>query len=78
MKDYFGYTDKICIVTGSSSGIGLATAKMLVDLGAQVYALARNESTIDGLANAIRCDLTDPRSIDAAFSIIPQKIDAFF
>ena len=39
MKDYFGYNHKICVVTGASSGIGLATAKLLVELNAEVYAL---------------------------------------
>ena len=30
MKDFFNYQGKICVVTGSSNGMGLATAKMLV------------------------------------------------
>ena len=36
MKDYFGYSGKVCVVTGAASGMGKATAEMLVDLGAQV------------------------------------------
>ena len=32
MKDYFGYQEKVVIVTGASSGMGKATAEMLVDL----------------------------------------------
>ena len=36
MKDYFGYQEKVVIVTGASSGMGKATAEMLVDLGAKV------------------------------------------
>lgn len=39
MKDYLGYTGKVCVVTGAASGMGKATAEMLVDLGAMVYAL---------------------------------------
>lgn len=42
MKDYFGYQEKVVIVTGASSGMGKATAEMLVDLGAKVYALDWN------------------------------------
>jgi NAD(P)-dependent dehydrogenase (short-subunit alcohol dehydrogenase family) len=32
MKDYFGYTGKICVVTGAASGMGKAAAEILVDL----------------------------------------------
>lgn len=39
MKDYFGYQDQVVVVTGAASGMGKATAEMLVDLGAKVYAL---------------------------------------
>ena len=42
MKDYFGYQEKVVIVTGASSGMGKATAEILVDLGAKVYALDWN------------------------------------
>ena len=37
MTDYFGYNDKVTVVTGSSSGMGKAATNMLVDLGAKVY-----------------------------------------
>ena len=30
MKDYLGYTGKVCVVTGAASGMGKATAEMLV------------------------------------------------
>ena len=50
MKSYFNYDGKICVVTGSSNGMGLATAKMLVDLGAKVYAVSRSETKVGGLA----------------------------
>ena len=53
MKDYFGYNHKICVVTGASSGIGLATAKLLVELNAEVYALDIIKKEIEGVADAI-------------------------
>jgi NAD(P)-dependent dehydrogenase (short-subunit alcohol dehydrogenase family) len=37
---------KTAAVTGASSGIGLATANLLADAGAKVYALARREEAI--------------------------------
>jgi NAD(P)-dependent dehydrogenase (short-subunit alcohol dehydrogenase family) len=36
-----GLKGKIAIVTGASRGIGLATAKLLVQQGAQVFGAAR-------------------------------------
>lgn len=78
MKDYFGYKGKVCVVTGASSGIGLATANMLVDLGAEVYALDCNEKKIKGVKRFIQVDLNDKNSIDKAFLKIPKKIDSFF
>ena len=72
MKDYFGYNHKICVVTGASSGIGLATAKLLVELNAEVYALDIVEKEIEGVAKFIK------ESIDNAMSQIPTHIDSFF
>ncbi|MGM9943412.1 MAG: SDR family oxidoreductase [Lysinibacillus sp.] len=78
MKDYFGYENKVCVVTGASSGMGKATAEMLVDLGAQVYALDVVESTSEGLTKFIQVSLGEKDSIDQAFAQIPEEIDSFF
>ena len=78
MKDYFNYQNKVCVVTGSSNGMGLATARMLVDLGAKVYAVSRSETKIEGLAGNILCDLSKKADIDAAFTKLPEHIDCFF
>ena len=58
MKDYFNYQDKVCVITGSSNGMGLATTKMLVDLGATVYAVSRSTTKVDGIAASVLCDLS--------------------
>lgn len=78
MKDYFGYKDKICVVTGASSGMGEATVKMLVDLGAKVYAIDINECKVDWITKFIKCNLANKEEIDKAFKEIPNHIDAFF
>lgn len=78
MKDYLNYQNKICIVTGASSGIGKATCNMLVDLGAIVYGIDRNPGEIPGLKEFIQCDLSNKESIDNAFSKLPNHIDCFF
>ncbi len=78
MKDYFGYKDKVCVVTGASSGMGEAVAKMLVDLGAKVYAIDMNECKVDWITEFIKCNLANKEEIDEAFKKIPEHIDAFF
>lgn len=78
MKNYFGYEGKICVVTGASSGMGKATVEMLVDLGANVYALDLNPCTITGIKEFIKCDLANKKEIDEAFKKIPEYIDSFF
>lgn len=78
MKDFFNYNGKTCVVTGSSNGMGLATTKMLVELGAKVYALSRSETKVDGLEASILCDLTKKDDIDKAFEQLPDHIDCFF
>ena len=42
------------IVTGATSGIGLATAKELAALGAEVVVVARKPAAIDATVNALR------------------------
>lgn len=77
-KEFFGYEGKVAVVTGASSGMGKATAQMLIELGAEVYAMARREVKLEGLAKSIQVDLTDKAAIDDAFSQVPEKIDFFF
>lgn len=50
MGDLLDLTNKKIIITGGSSGIGLACAKLMVKLGAEVALIARSE---DKLCNAI-------------------------
>jgi NAD(P)-dependent dehydrogenase (short-subunit alcohol dehydrogenase family) len=54
------------VVTGAASGIGLATARLLRDEGARVAALDVGEppSGLDALA--LRADVTDQATLDAA------------
>lgn len=78
MKDYFGYKDKICVVTGASSGMGKATISMLVDLGAVCYAVDLNSCEVKGIKEFIKCDLSKKEEIDNLFSKLPEHIDCFF
>ena len=78
MKDYLNYSGAVCVVTGAASGIGKATAEILVDLGAVVYTLDVHDCGISGIKEHIPVDLSVKESIDLAFTRIPDKIDKFF
>ena len=78
MQDYLNYKGAVCVVTGAASGIGKATAGMLVDLGAEVYAIDVQDCDVPGIKKFIQTDLSQKASIDQAFSLLPEKIDKFF
>lgn len=73
----FNYKDKVCVVTGASSGMGKATAEMLVKEGAKVWALDIQNVKIDGV-KYVNVDLSKKESIDNAFAQVPQKVDCYF
>ncbi len=62
---------KISIVTGGTSGIGLATSKLLASRGSLVYACARHPHTFEE-ENIIyhKLDVTDPQSCRQLFEDI--------
>jgi NAD(P)-dependent dehydrogenase (short-subunit alcohol dehydrogenase family) len=61
---------KRVFVTGASSGIGLAIAKLLVAHGHEVWGTSRNLERIPKMPrwHAVRLDLTDPLFIEEAFN----------
>jgi NAD(P)-dependent dehydrogenase (short-subunit alcohol dehydrogenase family) len=77
MSDIYGYKGKRVIVSGCFSGMGEATAKLLLDLGAEVHGIDYKDSTLP-LASFRNVDLRDPGSIDAAVDAIGGKIDGLF
>jgi NAD(P)-dependent dehydrogenase (short-subunit alcohol dehydrogenase family) len=78
MKDYFGYQGQVCVITGAASGMGKSATEMLVDLGAEVYALDMMSVNTPGIKKFIKVNLGEKQSIDNAFKEIPAKIDKFF
>jgi WW domain-containing oxidoreductase len=71
---------KTVLVTGSSSGIGRETARVLGLRGASVIATARSHDKATGVARSIgaeatglACDLADPASIRACVSELKRR-----
>ncbi len=54
-----GLNGKVCVVTGSTGGIGLETAKLLVAEGARVVTCGRGEAPEIGESLHVRADLSD-------------------
>jgi NAD(P)-dependent dehydrogenase (short-subunit alcohol dehydrogenase family) len=77
MKDLLGYQNKRVVVSGCFSGMGEATARTLLDLGAEVHGLDYKDSTLP-LASFTRIDLRDAATIEAAAAKIGGKVDALF
>src|SRR5262245_23215029 len=71
------YTGKQVVVTGAASGIGAATARALLQAGAEVHALDVREVQLEG-AHPGLVDLRDPASVDAAVAALPATVDALF
>jgi NAD(P)-dependent dehydrogenase (short-subunit alcohol dehydrogenase family) len=80
----YGLTNKTALVTGSTAGIGLATAKKLAGEGAIVYINGRTRQRIDEAVKHIRAefpkaelrsamaDFSDLKQIDALIASIPH------
>jgi NAD(P)-dependent dehydrogenase (short-subunit alcohol dehydrogenase family) len=77
MIDILGYKNKRVIVSGCFSGMGEATARLLVQLGAEVHGVDYQQTQLK-LASFTTLDLREPTSIDAAVARIGGKVDALF
>lgn len=66
--------DKRIVVTGSSSGIGLQTAKLLMNQGAYVLGVDVTKN-LDHVDEFYKADLSDQRTIDALLDVLPDDID---
>ncbi|GCE26973.1 putative oxidoreductase YkvO [Dictyobacter alpinus] len=79
---------KVAVITGSSSGIGLATAKLFVAEGAFVYLTGRRQEELDAAVNqlgkqvtAVQGDIANLEDLDRLYAIVKQrhgKIDILF
>ncbi len=70
--------DRVIVITGASSGIGLATARRCVEEGAEVLALARGRERLEERsaeigATPVVCDIANPDSVRDAFGEIEKR-----
>ena len=62
-------TKKVALVTGGSSGIGLATVKELIKAGVTVYETSRRDITIDG-ATHLKGDVTEESAVQTVVDTV--------
>jgi NAD(P)-dependent dehydrogenase (short-subunit alcohol dehydrogenase family) len=77
MGEFTSYQNKRVVVSGCFSGMGEATARLLLTLGAEVHGLDYKPTALK-LASFTQVDLRDPAAIDAAANKIGGKVDALF
>jgi 3-oxoacyl-[acyl-carrier protein] reductase len=74
-----GLRDRVCLVTGSTSGIGLATARQLVQEGGRVIVCGRDSERVAharrdvGAAFGVVCDLAEP---GAPEELVAETVEA--
>jgi NAD(P)-dependent dehydrogenase (short-subunit alcohol dehydrogenase family) len=78
MNDVLRYEGKRVIVTGAASGMGAATAEILVELGAEVHVIDIKPPVVSGLASYTACDLRDPDEIASTAMKIGHVVNALF
>jgi NAD(P)-dependent dehydrogenase (short-subunit alcohol dehydrogenase family) len=76
-KMTFDFTNKKIVIIGGSAGIGLAAAKALAGLGAQIVIASRSQARLGAATAEIgngaaghRLDVTDARAIESFFDTV--------
>lgn len=71
---------KVAVVTGGSSGIGLAITRRFTAEGARVFITGRRQAQLDAATaelgpkvTAVRCDVGDLADLDALYTIVEEQ-----
>ena len=77
--------NKVAVVTGGATGIGLASARLLIERGAKVAILGNDQDALDAAlielkllsksTIAILCDVSSEESVENAFNIFDRSFD---
>lgn len=73
------FEGKTAVVTGGSSGIGLAAARLFAKEGAHVFVTGRRQEELDaavgliGDATAVRGDVADPADLDRLYAAVRER-----
>lgn len=74
----YKYNDSVAVVTGGSSGIGLATVRVLLREGAKVALCARTEGRLMDVAAVLKRDFGEDRVLARALSVLePEAVHSF-
>lgn len=74
----FGLEGKNVVVTGAGSGMGKAASRLLVELGANVYATVRRHPLDFPVKREIPSELGTREGLDALVAELPSVVDALF
>lgn len=74
------FTGKVALITGGSSGLGLATAKRFVAEGAQLFITGRRQAELEAAVaelgegvTGVQGDISDLASLDHLYDVIREK-----
>jgi NAD(P)-dependent dehydrogenase (short-subunit alcohol dehydrogenase family) len=65
--------NKVAVITGVSKGIGYSTAKALLDKGATVFGLGRNNTIEHPNYTFISCDVRSHQEVQSAFEVVYKQ-----
>ena len=74
----FDYSNKVAVVTGGTSGIGLATVRTLLESGAKVAFCDRSKEKLENVESRLKDEFGDDQVLARALSVLDEdKVNEF-